>query len=47
MFNGIFLYNKILDTLKILNMKKFKTEIKNYIYYNLPHDKIVNNGDYG
>ena len=47
MFNGIFLYNKIPDTLKILNMKKFKTEIKNYIYYNLPHDKIVNNGDYG
>ena len=47
LFNGIFLYNKIPDTLKGLIMKKFKPEIKNYIYNNLPHDKIVNSGDYG
>ena len=47
LFNGIFIYNKIPELFKSYNMKKFKTEIKHYILNKLPHDKIVNNGDYG
>ena len=47
LFNGIFIYNKIPDNFKSLNIKKFKTEIKQYIYDKLPHDNIVCIGDYG
>ena len=47
LFNGIFLYNKIPDNIKTLNINKFKIEIKKYIYEKLPHDKIINKGDYG
>ena len=47
LFNGIFLYNKIPEYIKTLNINKFKIEIKKYIYEKLPHDKIINKGDYG
>ena len=47
LFNGIFLYNKIPDYIKTLNIKKFKIEIKKYIYEKLQHNKIINKGDYG
>ena len=36
LFNGIYLYNKILDYIKTKNIKQFKSEIKLYINNKLP-----------
>ena len=46
LYKGIFLYNKIPESIKTLNMKKFKGAIKNYIYKNMPLDRINTYKDY-
>ena len=43
---GIFLYSKLPENLVTLNPKQFKSEIKLYIKYNIPIEKIPTRKDY-
>ena len=46
LFKGILLYNKLDPRYKVLNISKFKKEIKLYIKEKLPPDRIVGPSDY-